>query len=54
MYIADGLPPIPLKLFQKIQNWQFVNLPDLSPKSAKGREEEQQFLQQYNGKVILM
>ena len=46
-YIADGLPP-------KIQNWQFVNLPDLSPKSARGREEEQQFLQQYDGKVLLV
>ena len=54
VYIADGLPPILKKLFQKIQNWQFINLPDLSPKSARGREEEQQFLQQYDGKVLLV
>ena len=54
VYITDGLPPIPKKLYQKIKDWQFVDLHDLSFKSAKGREEENNFLQQCDGKVLLV
>ncbi len=54
VYVANGLPPIPKKIFEKIKNWQYVNLVELSTKSAKGREEERQFLQQCDGKVLLI
>ena len=54
VYIAEGLSPIPKKIYEKIKLWQFIHLPDLSPKSARSREEETQFLQQCDGKVLLV
>ena len=54
VYLTDGLPPITTKMFEKLKNWQYVNLQDLSPRSARGREDEQNFLQQCDGKVLLL
>lgn len=54
VYITDGLPPVTRKLYDKIQAWQYINLLDLSPKSIKKREEESHFLQQCDGKVLLV
>ena len=52
VYITDGLPPIPKKLYQKIEDWQFVNLHDLLFNSAKGQEEENNVLQQCDGESV--
>ena len=39
---------------QKIKDWHFVNLHNLLFKSGKGREEENNFLQQCDGKMLLV
>ena len=50
--IAEGLPPIPLKLFEKIKRWEFVDLSLLLHDSSSRAEEL--LLQQRGEKVMIV
>ena len=48
--VADGLSPIPTKLLEKIQHWEYINLSTL----LKGANQEQaNFTVSHDGKLIM-
>lgn len=53
VFVENGMPPISKKVWQKIRNWNFVDMSELANKEGQ-TEDEAQLLQQYDGKLVLV
>ena len=49
--VADGLPPIPTKLLEKIQRWEYI---DLSMLLDGAQQEQTNFSVSHDGKLLIM
>ena len=49
--VADGLPPIPTKLLEKIQRWEYI---DLSSLLEGAHQEQANFTVSHDGKLLIM
>ena len=49
--VADGLPPIPTKLLEKIQRWEYI---DLSTLLDGAQQEQTNFSVSHDGKLLIM
>lgn len=53
VFIDNGMPPISRKVWQRIRDWNFVDMAELVNKEGQA-EDEAQLLQQCDGKLVLV